>query len=82
MDTAIKISDSTRIIIAILAWASGPRTYREIWAAATPAEQARLREASHIARRLAVMQRRGLVRASGERQCAISRRDAREWILA
>lgn len=82
MDATIKVSDSTKIIMNILKRANAPRTYREIWTDATPAEQARLREASHIARRLTQMQRRGLVRAGDERQCTVGGRDAREWTLA
>lgn len=76
-----KVGSGAAIILSIMHRAARPLTYREIWNAATIAEQSKLIEASTVAKRLTVLERRGLVRAGRERMCSVGWAEAREWEL-
>ncbi len=77
-----KVASGSSIILDILRRTGRPCTYREIWAAANDAEQAKLREPNTIAKRLTVLERRGLVRTGVERICTVGGSEARAWELA
>ena len=74
-----KINSGSAIILTILGRVGKPSTYGEIWAAGTDAEREKLREASTVAKRLTVLERRGLVRAGPERVCTVGGAESREW---
>jgi hypothetical protein len=75
------IASGAAIILSIMRRAGRPLTYREIWREATDAERAKLVEPSTVAKRLPVLQRRGLVTAGAERLCTVGHTEAREWEL-
>jgi hypothetical protein len=77
-----RINSGANIILAILRRAVRPCTYREIWSLGTDAERAKLHEANTVAKRLTILERRGLVRAGPERTCSVGGNDARVWELA
>jgi hypothetical protein len=76
------LNSGAAIILSILSRCGRPLTYREIWQAATDAERAKMREASTVAKRLPILQPRGLVLAGPERICTVGKTEASEWELA
>ena len=76
-----KINSGSAIILAALRRSAQPLTYRELWAACTDAEREKLVEPSTVAKRLPVMERRGLVRPGPERACTAGGSPSREWEL-
>lgn len=74
-----KINSGAAIILAALRRAARPLTCRELWAVCTDAEREKLVEPATIAKRLPVMECRGLVRPGPEQACTAGGAPSREW---